>query len=506
MVRASMPKRPLPSAPLRLYDVTLFYGGAAGGVRTYLEATMAYLAGEPVEHVVVVPGPRFQVERTGNSTLYRIPGPPIPFAPGYRFLLSLRPLAPVLAAAPPHVVEVGSPFLSVYSRFHRTVATSPSVIRDLRRLGLRNLELISLGVDLRVFRPRSEPSLLRQILSVAPEKPIAVFAGRFCPEKQLHLVLQAHARLEEETRPYLVLIGEGPSEKRLRKAAAGFADAAVLGPVRSRETLARMLSGADLYWAPGPAETFGLSVAEASASGLPVVGVRAGAVPDRVRGSKAAELYEVGDPDSAAAAVGLRQGLRHEAQPRGVREPTVVVWGPPREPLHLRIPSRPPPGPPRRRLGGPPLADPPPGTPGLEREPGSPASPPSPREQGARALPPPRVWGERWSPRSWPPSSPSSARSRRGSSSSGGVSPRSGWEQPWRGRGWSWTLGDRSLPGQFRPLPKRGAETARRAPPVVWGSRPARRRRRPDRRQGRGRGRRRVPRSGRFPGSGWPGP
>lgn len=356
MARYSMSKRSLPSAPLRLYDVTMFYGGAAGGVRTYLEAKIAHLAGEPVEHAVVVPGPRFQVERKGNSTIYRLPSPPIPFAPGYRFLLSLRPLESVFAAAPPDVVEVGSPFLvptllrralrgkpvplvgfyhadllrayvdpytshlpgwvvralkrgmeayirSVYSRFQRTVAASVSVVSDLRRMGLRNVELISLGVDLQLFRPRSEPSLLRQVLAVAEDKTIAVFAGRFCPEKQLHVVLQAHARMEERIRPYLVFIGEGPSEKWLRKAVSTLPDAATLGPVRNRDTLARMLAGADLYWAPGPAETFGLSVAEALASGLPVVGVRAGAIPDRVRGSKAAELYEAGDPASATAAV-----------------------------------------------------------------------------------------------------------------------------------------------------------------------------------------------------------
>jgi len=49
-----------------------------------------------------------------------------------------------------------------------------------------------------------------------------------------------------------------------------------------RNVLQPILASADIYVTAGPHETFGLSVIEAEASGLPVVGVAAGALIERV--------------------------------------------------------------------------------------------------------------------------------------------------------------------------------------------------------------------------------
>jgi alpha-1,6-mannosyltransferase len=59
--------------------------------------------------------------------------------------------------------------------------------------------------------------------------------------------------------------------------------------------LAKYLASSDVYVAGNPHETFGLAVVEAQSCGLPVVGVRAGALIDRV-------TEEVGllcEPDNA---------------------------------------------------------------------------------------------------------------------------------------------------------------------------------------------------------------
>ena len=52
--------------------------------------------------------------------------------------------------------------------------------------------------------------------------------------------------------------------------------------VNSRKRLSKILASADIYVTAGPHETFGLSIIEAQASGLPVVGVQAGALTERV--------------------------------------------------------------------------------------------------------------------------------------------------------------------------------------------------------------------------------
>ena len=74
-------------------------------------------------------------------------------------------------------------------------------------------------------------------------------------------------------------------------------------------TLYRTYNAADYYVAPGPGETFGLSIGEALACGLPVLCVGRGAGPDRIDGSGAGELYRHGDP--ADVARGLKAMNRH---------------------------------------------------------------------------------------------------------------------------------------------------------------------------------------------------
>lgn len=59
----------------------------------------------------------------------------------------------------------------------------------------------------------------------------------------------------------------------------------------------RLLASADAYVTAGPHETFGLSVIEAQAAGLPVVGVASGGLLDRVT----PEVGRLGPVDDAVA-------------------------------------------------------------------------------------------------------------------------------------------------------------------------------------------------------------
>jgi alpha-1,6-mannosyltransferase len=96
----------------------------------------------------------------------------------------------------------------------------------------------------------------------------------------------------------LALIGEGPLKSDI--AALGDARIVLPGYVKSRGDLARWLASADIYVSGMADETFGVSIIEAQASGLPVVGVRAGAMIDRVTDSTG-RLGPVGDSAAMAA-------------------------------------------------------------------------------------------------------------------------------------------------------------------------------------------------------------
>jgi alpha-1,6-mannosyltransferase len=82
----------------------------------------------------------------------------------------------------------------------------------------------------------------------------------------------------------------------------------------SRAAVASLLASADAYVTAGPHETFGLSVLEAQACGLPVLGVRAGALAERVD-EGCGWLVPPDDVEALAAAMGEMATL-----PKGVLE------------------------------------------------------------------------------------------------------------------------------------------------------------------------------------------
>lgn len=364
--RAAIRRTPSPTRTLRVLDITDFYSeSASGGVRTYLRHKMEHLARWGVSHAVVVPGARTGMERVGATRLHRIRGPRIPASPAYRTILSASEVRRVLELERPDVIEVGSPFLvpwlvrraagepgiptvgfyhadlvrtfaepylrrrwqaparaglraaarrlvrDVYRTFDATVAASPSVARELQDFGVPRVVHIPLGVDTGLFRPRDPGERASRTELGIPEGPaLGVYVGRFAPEKRLDVALDGHARIPEEGRPYLLLVGDGPDRPALERRAERQRGLFVAPYQASREAVARIYGAADFYLAPGPGETFGLSIAEALASGLPVVTVRRGAGPDRVAGAGVAEAYRHDDAaDAARALLTLVAGL-----------------------------------------------------------------------------------------------------------------------------------------------------------------------------------------------------
>jgi alpha-1,6-mannosyltransferase len=192
----------------------------------------------------------------------------------------------------------------VYRTFDLTVAASRSVVKELEEFGVPRVAPVSLGVNLKLFRLRGPHEVaLRSRYGLPEHRPVALFVGRFAAEKRLDVILDGHAKLPEETRPHVVLVGDGPQRPQLEARATRQAHLSILPYQSSREELARLYGACDMYLAAGPGETFGLSIAEGLASGLPVVSVNRGGGPDRVEGCDASELYEHGNPEDAARAL-----------------------------------------------------------------------------------------------------------------------------------------------------------------------------------------------------------
>lgn len=358
---------------LTILDITKYFGPTTGGIRTYLLDKARYVAAHPgLAQLLLVPGPDGQLGDDGNLRCYRVRGPEIPLDRNYRFLLDRAAVRRVLAHERPDLIEVGSPWLVPWvvrraardlgiptawfyhthfpaiiappgsgtpawrraagraawayvrrlASAHRAVlVASDGVARALEQHGVRNVHRITLGVDLAHFTParraEREAVLARHGL---PDGPLALYLGRFTEEKRLEVVIDAWRAVGREAGATLVLVGTGPREARLRARAQGLA-VRWLPFERDRSRVADLLAAADLYLAPGPAETFGLSALEALASGTPVLSVDVGGVADRVRTSGVGACYPV---DDAAACAG--QAVRLLGQDRAGQAAAARAW------------------------------------------------------------------------------------------------------------------------------------------------------------------------------------
>jgi len=166
-------------------------------------------------------------------------------------------------------------------------------LTKLQSLGLDRIDVVPLGVELGDFSPNRRDPRLRQKLGVGENQPLLVYAGRIDGEKRAQLLVDAFALLPGELGAHLLLIGDGPLRQNIQE--LGNPRIHAPGYVRDRSELARCLASADIYVSGMADETFGVSIVEAQASGLPVVGVAAGAMVDRVT----PEIGRLGPVDDA---------------------------------------------------------------------------------------------------------------------------------------------------------------------------------------------------------------
>ena len=334
-----------------LCDLTQSWSAVGGGVGTYLRHKRRHILAEtPHRHLLIVPGAEDSVVEDGRTITATIASPKVPGSPNYRLMLRNGAVRRVLERFQPDLIEcqdaynlpwaaiaharsypgtalvaayctdfplvyVERPFRrfvgaalagaasrlcyrycgNLYRRFDALYAMSENGgAAKLRELGL-DPEIVPLGVELGEFTPERRDPSIRTALGAGPEMPLLVYAGRIDREKRANVVVDAFRRLPKSLGARLVLAGDGPLRAEIL--AMGDPRIHALGYVGDRDLLARLLASADLYVSGMADETFGISIIEAQASGLPVVGVAAGAMIDRVDG----ETGRLGPVDDSAA-------------------------------------------------------------------------------------------------------------------------------------------------------------------------------------------------------------
>ena len=338
--------------PKLFCDLTQSWSDVGGGVRTYLLHKRRHiLESTPHRHLMIIPGARDEVVEEERAVTVTIRSPHVPGSPHYRLMLRNGAVRATLERFRPDLIEcqdaynlpwaaighrrrhpdtaliaaymtdfptvyverplskvLTKPVASVigricyaycgllYRRFDSVFALSRNGGgAKLRALGIEPLEIVPLGVELGEFGPARRDPRLRATLGVSDDQPLLIYVGRLDGEKKPDVVVDAFRRLPDALGAKLVLLGEGP----LRSDILALRDERIIMPgyVKNRAELSRWLASADIYVSAMADETFGVSIIEAQASGLPVVGVAAGAMIDRVANGTG----RLGPVDDAAA-------------------------------------------------------------------------------------------------------------------------------------------------------------------------------------------------------------
>ena len=340
--------------PRLFCDLTQSWSDVGGGVRTYLLHKRRHILGSTAHrHLLIVPGPEDKIVEEGRAITATIASPRVPGSPHYRLMLRSGAVRKVLERFRPDVIEcqdaynlpwaaiahrkrhpetalvacymtdfptvyVERPFSKVigralasaasrlcyaycaalFRRFDAVFALSENGgATKLRSLGIPQVDIVPLGVEVGEFGLDRRDARLREKLGLGDGQPLLIYVGRLDGEKKPDVVVDAFRKLPRSLGARLALLGEGPLREEIE--ALGDDRIVMPGYVQNRGELARWLASADVYVSGMADETFGVSIVEAQASGLPVVGVAAGAMIDRVS-ETVGRLGPVGDAGQMA--------------------------------------------------------------------------------------------------------------------------------------------------------------------------------------------------------------
>jgi phosphatidylinositol alpha 1,6-mannosyltransferase len=328
---------------MRIALITESFPPDVNGVAHSVVRVAEHLTARGHQPLVIAPAPPSGTRGVSGALPYpvvRVPSLPLPGYRSFRLGLPVPRLTDALVAHAPDVVHLASPFVlgargaaladrlglpavaiyqtdvaayarqylgageaaawrwlrAVHNGVARTLAPSTASAAALVAHGVRRVWLWRRGVDTARFDPAKRHDRVRALLAPGGEV-IVGYVGRLAVEKRLDL-LAGVCRLPGVR---VVVIGDGPARRDAERALPG---ALFLG-VRHGEQLARLYASMDVFVHPGPHETFGQTLQEAMASGLPVVAPAAGGPADLVNVGVTGTLVPPEDAGALADAVAV---------------------------------------------------------------------------------------------------------------------------------------------------------------------------------------------------------
>lgn len=342
---------------MRIVDVCGFYTPFGGGIRTYIDQKLRFAERFGHDITVIAPGEDYAVQDIApGARIVTIPSPRFPLDRKYFAFTDAAPVHAELDRLQPDFVEASSPWRTativmswpgdaprsfimhseplsahVYRWFERLASTdavdrqfdwfwerlrefgrsfsavvcaNSNLARRMTDGGVGHVQTVPMGVQPGVFSPAHRSEALRAELlaecALGPEATLLVTAGRLANEKRVPMLVEAAERAGLERPVGLAIFGEGRTRDKIVRAIGGNPHIRLFKPVRDRARFAAILASADALLHGCEAETFGMTTAEARASGIPVI------APDRGGASDFADpplQYAATDADDAARAI-----------------------------------------------------------------------------------------------------------------------------------------------------------------------------------------------------------
>lgn len=157
------------------------------------------------------------------------------------------------------------------------------------RTGIERLKVLNNGIEMAKYTPTWE------------DENYILFLGRLSSEKGVPTLLKAHAAMNKEKQPQLVVVGTGPLEAELCKASP---PNVTFTGYCSGEPLWNYIRKASCLVIPSEwYENCPMSSIEAMAMGKPVIGSRMGGIPEQVEDGVNGFLFEAGNVNELTTAL-----------------------------------------------------------------------------------------------------------------------------------------------------------------------------------------------------------
>lgn len=343
---------------MKIIDVAEFYTDLGGGVKTYINQKLKAGAKHGHEVVIVAPGKDWGEEERDGGRVIWVKGPRLPIDWRYYILWREKAVHEILDREKPDVVEGSSPWtggwfaarwkgdavktfifhqdpVAAYPhtflgswlgfdkvdrlfkfywkylqklsrRFDATIVSGEWLAERIDNFGVNNAVPVPFGIDKSFFSPeRRDPELRKELLSrfgLPEDAALCVAISRHHPEKRLGTMIDGFSIAAKEKPMGLLIYGDGPLRFYVNSKAKKVPGVELMGFTKDRDELANVLASCDYFVHGSSAETYGIVVAEAVCSGLPVLVPERGGAAD-IAETVFAETFQAGNKESFANAL-----------------------------------------------------------------------------------------------------------------------------------------------------------------------------------------------------------